>query len=187
VQVSLLVRGARTKRDRVLLEVLYAAGLRVSELVSLSWSDVLARDKGQVQLTVVGKGDEPRNILLPEIVSRSLLSPHGDAGNNDPVFASRKGGSRLTTGAVLGTVKRAAKAAGIEAPVSPHWLRHAHASHALDSCTSASVASLPQHPATYTRGQRALAGCGWILGCSFDDDGEGGTGEDPPVRGERKM
>ena len=45
-----LVRGARAKRDRVLLEVLYAGGLRVSELAGLTWSEVLARDKGQLQL-----------------------------------------------------------------------------------------------------------------------------------------
>src|SRR6516225_258778 len=57
VDVALLVRGARTKRDRILLEVLYAAGLRVSELVALTWSDVLVLEEGQVQLTVVGKGD----------------------------------------------------------------------------------------------------------------------------------
>jgi integrase/recombinase XerD len=49
-----------------------------------------------------------------------------------PVFASRKSGRKLGERAVLGTVKRAAKKAGIAAPVSPHWLRHAHASHAID-------------------------------------------------------
>jgi len=46
VEVHLLIRGARTKRDRVLLEVLYAGGLRVSELAALSWSDVLPRENG---------------------------------------------------------------------------------------------------------------------------------------------
>jgi integrase/recombinase XerD len=132
VDVALLVRSARTKRDRVLIEVLYAGGLRVAEVVALSWSDVLARDKGQVQLTVLGKGGMTRNVLLPKTVSRSLLSLRGNASNNDPVFVSRKGGGRLTTRAVLGTVKRAAAVAGIEAPVSPHWLRHAHGSHAID-------------------------------------------------------
>jgi integrase len=46
VDVALLVRGGRTKRNRVLLEVLYAGGLRVSEVASLAWADVLMRDKG---------------------------------------------------------------------------------------------------------------------------------------------
>ena len=77
----------------MLLEVLYAGGLRVSELVALTWSDVLPRDD-RVQLSVLGKGGKIRQILLPEIVSRSLLSLRGDAGANDPVFASRKQGRR---------------------------------------------------------------------------------------------
>jgi integrase/recombinase XerD len=132
VDLALLVRSARTKRDRVLLEVLYAGGLRVSELAVLTWSDVLPREKGQVQLTVVGKGGVVRQVLLPESVSRSLLSLRGDAGTSDAVFASRKGGGRLVERAVLGLLKRAAARAGLEAPVSPHWLRHAHASHAID-------------------------------------------------------
>jgi integrase/recombinase XerD len=59
------------------------------------------------------------------------------------VFASRKGGGRLTARAVHGMVKRAAKAAGITAGVSPHWLRHAHGSHAIDR-----GASLPEVQAT---------------------------------------
>ena len=80
----------------MLLEVAYAGGLRVSELVALTWSDVLPRQKGQVQLSVTGKGGRVRQVLLPEIVSRSLLSLRADAGASDPVFASRKGGGRLT-------------------------------------------------------------------------------------------
>jgi integrase/recombinase XerD len=150
VDVALLVRGARSKRDRVLLEVLYAGGLRVSELSGLTWSDVLPRDKGQVQLSVMGKGGIMRQVLLPETVSRSLLSLRGDAGANDPVFASRKGGGRLTERAVLGTVKRAAARAGIEAPISPHWLRHAHASHAIDR-----GATLPEVQSTLGHGNIA--------------------------------
>jgi integrase/recombinase XerD len=150
VDVALLVRGARTKRDRVLLEVLYAGGLRVSEIASLTWSDVLLRDKGKVQLSITGKGGVVRQVLLPEAVSRSLLSLRGDAGANDPVFASSKGGGRLTERAVLGTVKRAAARAGIAAPISPHWLRHAHASHAIDR-----GATLPEVQATLGHGNIA--------------------------------
>jgi integrase/recombinase XerD len=66
------------------------------------------------------------------------------------VFASRKGGGRLTERAVLGIVKRAAAEAGIEAPVSPHWLRHAHASHAIDR-----GATLPEVQTTLGHGNLA--------------------------------
>jgi integrase/recombinase XerD len=150
VDVALLVRGARTKRDRVLLQVLYAAGLRVSEVASLAWADVLMRDKGQVQLSITGKSGIVRQVLLPEAVSRSLLALRGDAGANDAVFASRKTGAQLGERAILGLVKRAAARAGLEAPVSPHWLRHAHASHAIDR-----GATLPEVQSTLGHGNIA--------------------------------
>src|SRR5262245_54240592 len=137
VEVGLLIRAAPSKRDRILLEVIYAGGLRVSETVALTWSDVIQRDD-RVQLSITGKGGRVRQVLLPDIVSRSLLSLRGDTGVNDPVFANRKGGS-LTDRAVNGMVKRAAAKAGIPAGVSPHWLRHAHGSHAIDR-----GASLPE-------------------------------------------
>ena len=54
VEVGWLIRAARSRRDRVLLAVLYAGGLRISELVGLSWADVIARDD-KVQLAVNGK------------------------------------------------------------------------------------------------------------------------------------
>ena len=146
VEVSLLIRAAPSKRDRVLLEVAYAGGLRVSELVALAWADVLPRDQGRVQLNVLGKGGKVRQVVLPAIVSRSLLSLRGDAGANDPVFAKRNGG-RLTERAVNKMVKRAAEAAGINTAVSPHWLRHAHGSHAIER-----GASLPQVQATLGHG-----------------------------------
>jgi integrase/recombinase XerD len=149
-QVSLLIRAARTKRDRVLLQVGYAGGLRVSELVGLTWSDVLEREQGRVQLSVTGKGGIVRQVLLPAIVSRALLSLRGNAGANDPLFPSREGGGPLTVRAVRGMVKRAAARAGIEAPVSPHWLRHAHASHAIDR-----GATLPEVQSTLGHGNIA--------------------------------
>jgi integrase len=57
-------------RDRVLLETAYAGGLRVSEIVALTWSDVLPRDEGRVQLSISGKGGKVRQVLPPAIVSR---------------------------------------------------------------------------------------------------------------------
>ena len=130
-EVALMIRAATSRRDRVLLEVLYAGGLRVSELVGLTWSDVLPRDQDRVQLSVMGKGRKVRQVLLPAVVSRSLLSLRGDAGASEPLFVSRKGGA-LTERGVHDIVRRAAAAASIKEPVSPHWLRHAHGSHAID-------------------------------------------------------
>ena len=130
VEVGLLIREANSKRDRVLLRVLYAGGLRVSEVVGLKWADVIERGD-RVQLSVTGKGNRVRQVLLPEAVSGQLLSLRGDAGNDDAVFAARHGGP-LTERAVNYMIKRAAERAGITGAVSPHWLRHAHGSHALD-------------------------------------------------------
>jgi integrase/recombinase XerD len=87
--------------------------------------------KGQVQLSVVGKGGVVRQVLLPTTVSR-------------------KGGARLTERAVLGLLKRAAARGGIDAPVSPHWLRQAHASHAIDR-----GATLPEVQSTLGHGNIA--------------------------------
>ena len=133
----------------MLLEVAYAGGLRISEILALNWSDVLPRDQGRVQLSVTGKGGKVRQVLLPEIVSRSLLSLRGDAGANVPVFVSQKGG-RMTERAVHHMLKATAKKAGINEAVSPHWLRHAHGSHAIER-----GATLPQVQQTLGHGNIA--------------------------------
>lgn len=130
-EVALLIRAAPTKRDRLLIEVGYAGGLRVSELVALRWSDVLPRDNDRVQLSIIGKGDKLRHVLLPAIVSRSLLGSRGDAPADAAVFPSRKGGMPLDPRQVNRMMKAAAKKAGINPDVSAHWLRHSHASHSL--------------------------------------------------------
>ena len=132
VEMGLLIRSAPSRRDRIIIEVGYAGGLRVSELVALSWSHVIVRADGQVQLDVLGKGNKVRQVILPETVSRSLLSLRHDAGANDPVFLSRKRNGRLTERAVNFMLKRAAAEARIDPRFSAHWLRHAHASHAIN-------------------------------------------------------
>ena len=130
MEVGLLIREANSTRDEVLLKTLYAGGLRVSEIVGLAWADIIERDT-QVQLSVTGKGGRVRQVLLPESVSTAILALRNDDGANDPVFAARHGGA-LSERAVNYMLKRAAERAGITGTVSPHWLRHAHGSHALD-------------------------------------------------------
>ncbi|HUK15596.1 MAG TPA: tyrosine-type recombinase/integrase [Bryobacteraceae bacterium] len=121
-------------RNRAVLALLYASGVRVSELCGLSWRDLQAHGEGG-QITVLGKGSVTRSIRIPPSVwslVAGLRSPK--AGIDDPVFPSRKkkAGGRLRPLAVLRIVRQAAARAGIAGAVSPHWLRHAHASHALD-------------------------------------------------------
>ncbi len=133
-------------RNRVLLRLLYAAGVRVSELCALHWRDVQPREDGAGQVTVYGKGAKTRAVLLSAATWRELAGLRQGAPPEAPVFRSRKGGRRpaaasadaakghgaLTPPQVWRIVRAAAERAGIAAGVSPHWLRHAHASHALD-------------------------------------------------------
>lgn len=134
VEVQELIASATNERDRLILRLLYGAALRVSELAGLKWRDVKPRgETGQV--TVYGKCGKTRAVLLSPNLWQDLVKLKGNAGWNDPVFKSKKGG-HLTTTQVRRLVKAVALRSPIEpdlaAKISPHWLRHAHASHALD-------------------------------------------------------
>lgn len=121
-------------RNRAMLTLLYASGIRVSELCGLCWRDLQPNGDGG-QITVLGKGGLTRAIQVPASVWQLVSDVRTDqAGPQDPVFASRKlkNGGCLRPLAVLRVVRKAAERSGIELPVSPHWFRHAHASHALD-------------------------------------------------------
>jgi integrase/recombinase XerD len=117
-------------RNHALLVLLYAAGLRVSELCSLRWSDLQPRDVGG-QVTVCGKRQKTRTVLLPGPAWATLRAFRLGAADADPVFRSRRKGP-LSKTQVWRVVRRAAARAGVPRNVSPHWLRHGHASHALD-------------------------------------------------------
>lgn len=130
-EVARLIGAAPEGRDRVLLKLLYVSGVRVSELCGLKWCDTLARQEGG-QITVFGKGGKTRAVLLKPKVWQQLLSMKGEAKATDPIFPSRKGGGALDVSQVRRIVYAAARKAGLPRNVSPHWMRHAHASHALD-------------------------------------------------------
>ncbi len=136
------------ERNRVLLGVLYAAGLRVSEACGLRWRNLQAR--GEVgQILIHGKGGRTRVVLLPPGVWGQLASLRATAGADAPVFASRSG-KPLERSRVTRIVREASQRAGIAANVSTHWLRHAHASHALDR-------GAPIHLVQATLGHRSVA------------------------------
>lgn len=121
-------------RNKLILKTLYYCGLRVSELVSLKWKSAIARQSGG-QLTIFGKGRKTRVVLVPVPLWRELEAYRGDAANDDPIFKSREQNSNddyhMSRTQAWRVVKVASARVGIKDP-SPHWLRHAHASHSLD-------------------------------------------------------
>lgn len=124
-------------RNRALLRVLYSGGLRVSEVCSLTWADVTAREGGG-QVTVSGKGGRTRWVRLYGKAWTELQALRGEAAPESPCFRSRKGGALCTSGAWR-IVKAAAARAGLAESVSCHWLRHAHASHSLERGASVAL------------------------------------------------
>lgn len=128
--VHQMIANGGTPRNRLIVRLLYAAGLRASELAGLAWKDAVPRDDAG-QLTVMGKGGKTRVVLLSAATWRDLQAHRNGAGNDDLIFMSRTGHA-LDTSAIHRVIKAVAKRAGIDAGISAHWLRHAHASHALD-------------------------------------------------------
>ena len=118
-------------RNKALLRLLYSAGLRVSELCALRWRDVSERDDA-AQVTVYGKGGKTRHVLLTPGTWGAVRAIRDDAGPDDALFRSSRGDGALDARQVRRIVAAAARRAGVEGNVSPHWMRHAHASHALD-------------------------------------------------------
>ena len=129
-QVQRMLALQRHPRNSVMLTLLYATGVRVSELCGLRWADCTERSAAG-QVSVLGKGHRVRTILLPASVWRRLVALREDAAPEAPVFKSRKGG-HLHPSQVLRVVKAAAAKAGIDRNVVVHTFRHSHASHSLE-------------------------------------------------------
>ena len=129
-QVMAMIHKTANRRNELLLRLLYASGGRVSEICRLTWRDLQPNgDSGQV--TLFGKGGKTRAVKLSKATWKVLQAFRGEAGPETPVFVSRKGG-QLDKSQVHRIVRAAAQSAGIPGNVSAHWLRHSHASHALD-------------------------------------------------------
>ncbi len=123
-------------RDAAILEILYSAGIRVSELVGLNLSSIDWRRK---ELTVWGKGARERIALLGEPAIKALQH-YLDGGrpklagtkSSAALFVNRFGG-RLTTRSIMSILTKYSRKAGIAKRVTPHTLRHSFATHLLDN------------------------------------------------------
>ena len=122
--------GAARPRDLAILELLYASGLRVSELAALTLDAV---DRAGRTVRVLGKGRKERIVPFGASAARALETYLADrAATRGPLFTNHRGG-RLTPRAIHAIVRRSAVAAGIARRVSPHTLRHTFATHLLDA------------------------------------------------------
>lgn len=122
------------KRDRAMLELLYAAGLRVSELVSLNVEDL---NMSGPYVRCMGKGSKERTIPIHEQAAAAVLAYLDDgraalvkARKENALFVNRRG-ERLTRQGFWLILKQYAKEANIASTVTPHTLRHSFATHML--------------------------------------------------------
>jgi integrase/recombinase XerD len=125
-------------RDRAILEVLYASGMRVSECISLDLDKFIADDKGTHFLRIVGKGSKERLVPLGEaaakacsdylVRSRPLLLKNR---REIALFLNQRG-DRISRQGVWNIIRKAAKRAGINEEITPHTFRHAFATHMIE-------------------------------------------------------
>jgi integrase/recombinase XerD len=133
-----LINAAESDRDRLLIRTLYVCAGRISEVCAASWRDLQPRAEGG-QITLFGKGSKTRVVLLPERLWHDLIESRAGADDDAPLFSSREGGlSRVQAWRI---VKAAAKKSGVSWATSPHWLRHTHASHALENGATVKLVS----------------------------------------------
>jgi integrase/recombinase XerD len=125
-------------RDQAILELLYASGLRVSELIGLSISDVNLKVRF---LRCFGKGSKERIVPLGRVAAESLknyleksrpfLLKKYEKNENQVLFLNRRG-EKITRQMIFKIVKRASVISGINKKVTPHTLRHTFATHLLE-------------------------------------------------------
>jgi len=126
-EVFRMIEYTEKPRDKALIRFLYSTAVRVEEAHEMTWKDL-----NNGVLTVHGKGGKNRFIRLTDEMIELLESIRPENWDpDDPIWVSQKG-NPLSTCRMWAIVKQAAKRAGIKKEVSPHFMRHSHATHALD-------------------------------------------------------
>lgn len=117
-------------RNLALLRIMYGAGLRISEAIGLRWQDVVWRDADAL-VTVMGKGSKPRTVAIygATVAALRAIAPEAPEAT---AFVFQTPHGQLQRIYCVEIVRTAARRAGIKKPVSPHWFRHASATHSLE-------------------------------------------------------
>ena len=123
-----LLNADTSDRNRLILNLFYYGGLRVSELINLTWKDL----NGEY-LNVFGKGSKTRIVRLPGFLVAELKAfKLRSARRDDYMFISVRTKSKLRRESVTQLIKEIAAEVGIDKPVSSHTLRHCHATNSLE-------------------------------------------------------
>ena len=144
-EVVRLIQAAPTKRARLLIELMYASGFRVSEIASLKWKQLDFRE-ARIRIDS-GKGGVDRLVLMPQACRSDLQdlyqgcifkggppSPESDFGERY-VFNSEDSGGHLSVRTIERMVSDVRQEANILKPLTPHSLRHAFATHLVENGT----------------------------------------------------
>jgi len=128
-EVSKLIEAAENPKHKLLIELAYSAGLRVSEVVSLRVKDMLLEEgTGWVRS---GKGAKDRFFNIPQKLKSKLSEWTKDKDQEEFLFTGKNG--KLSTRSVQAAVQKLADEAGIKKEVTPHTLRHSFATHLLEA------------------------------------------------------
>jgi integrase/recombinase XerD len=137
-EVASLIAAVRQEKYRLIITLLYASGLRISEACALRPTDI---DSRRMVITVLGKGDKQRQTLL----SRRLLDQlraywrHARPDKYGRLFPGQKPGSHIAKATVQRVFRQALAAAGILKKATPHSLRHSFATHLLENGVDVTV------------------------------------------------
>jgi len=143
-EVTLVIQEAAPGRDRVLIRTLYLAGLRITEALGIRFADL-----GRRWITVRGKGARTRTVVVPQELVYELLGLRWRT-DADKAFVFKGQNGAAISGRFARRMVKVASEEAIGKPIGPHWLRHSHATHALER-------GAPIHLVQNSLGHRSLA------------------------------
>lgn len=132
-EVAVLLSRVDSPRYQAILMLIYGAGLRISEAVSMRPKD-LEPERGLLRVRQ-GKGRKDRMVMLSEVALEAIRSYRELESSSRWLFPGTRPGHHISASAVQRAFARARKVAGIEKQVGPHSLRHSFATHLLESGT----------------------------------------------------
>ena len=129
--IRMMIEGARSDRDRLIIKMMYFLGLRVSEALRLTWDDFYM-DNGEIKVFISGKGNKERSLIVPNQLWTELLTIQTEY-NQTYVFTAYQRDEQMNRIAVNMMLNRLKKRLGIDSHIHPHKFRHEHSMTCLDN------------------------------------------------------